>query len=100
MGRNFYGPAHHAANQLFAKAGIASLKSLRTLDLEGMAVFTADGILGSPRILGPDNKGLILSMKNFDEISRKKQELIEQIVTEKVKGYFDFKVVTGDYWHD
>ena len=36
----------------------ASLKSLRTLDLDGVAVFTADGVLGFIESSGPGKKGL------------------------------------------
>lgn len=79
---------------------IAFLKSLHTLDLDGVAVFTADGVLGFIENSGPGNKGLDFSVENFDKIWSNKRELIEQMVTEKVKGCFDFTLVTGGYRHN
>ncbi|MCJ1267316.1 hypothetical protein MMC22_007201 [Lobaria immixta] len=72
---------------------VASLRSLRRLDIGALTSFTADGILGFVERLGPGNKGLILAVMNADmdsELSGPEQELIQERIARKVEGRFEF----------
>lgn len=77
---------------------VASLRSLRTLDLRAVARFTDDGILDFIEKVGPGNKGLNFSVRNVDKIPTEKLQLIEETIAQKVHGRFDFTLTSGDYW--
>ena len=77
---------------------VATLKSLRTLDLSALTGFTSNGILGFIEKLGPHNKGLVLSVILFDEkshaLSCTEKELIQEMMDKKIKGRFEYGLST------
>lgn len=83
----------------------ASLKSLRSLTLEGATRFTADGIFDFIEKLGPGNKGLVLLILNVDQDSDilwdvwEEKKLIQDAIYKKVKGWFDIRFEGGKYGH-
>lgn len=80
---------------------VASLGSLRLLEITAMIRFTAGGILDLIEKLGPGNKGLFLSVTDLDRgFSKKKQKLIQERIREKVGGTFRFVSKNGNYQHD
>jgi len=77
---------------------IASLKSLRRLELSAQTSFTAEGILDFVQKLGPGNKGFLLAVTMADmdsDLSEEEQSLIRETMTEKVEGRFDFTLMRG-----
>lgn len=80
---------------------VASLRSLRILDIGVVTNFTADGILSFIEKLGPGNRGLFFaSTCNFEgtDLSREEVEMIQEKIAEKVEGRFEF-VGRGKYWY-
>lgn len=80
---------------------VASLKSLRRLDLNALTIFTAYGIVDFIDKLGTGNKGLVLAVMNADmdsELSPREQKLIETRIARKVEGRFEFGMSRGNYW--
>ena len=80
---------------------VASLKSLRRLELSAQTSFTADGILGFIDKLGPGNRGFVLAimMAEMDsDLSEQEQSLIRETMAEKVGGRFDFTLMRGIIW--
>lgn len=76
---------------------VASLRSLRRLNFCAPTVFTVDGILDFIDKLGPGNKGLFLDVRNSArKFSWKKQKLIQERITEKVGGEFDYYYKRGN----
>lgn len=78
---------------------VASLSSLRRLELDFLSSFTVEGILDFIKKLGPGNKGLVLSTINthldfFAPTLVEHQELIKQRIAQKVGGRFE---LAGDY---
>ena len=80
---------------------VASLRSLRRLEFRAQTVFTVDGILDFIDKLGPGNKGLFLDVKrSAREFSWEEQKLIQERITEKVGGDFDYYYEIGNSSHD
>lgn len=81
---------------------VASLRSLRAVELGREASFSADEVLDFFEKLGPGNKGMILGVATT---SMKGDSLwyndafIEEKIVEKVGGWFDF-ARPGKYSHD
>lgn len=79
---------------------IASLKSLRRLDLMALSSFTANGILGFVHDLGPGNKGFSLAIMMADmdsDLTQGEQTLIRDTLAERVEGRFEFTLMRGIY---
>lgn len=79
---------------------LASLRSLRRLELCALTGFTADDILGFIEKLGPSNKGIFLSVKNGEmdnNLSYMEQEFIHEMIAKKVDGTFKYELFEGDY---
>lgn len=79
---------------------VASLRSLRKLDITAFTSFTADGILDFVRNLRPGNQGMVLAVMNADvdsALSVADQELIQETIAQKVGGRFEFTLSRGDY---
>lgn len=77
---------------------VASLESLRRLELSAQTSFTAEGILGFIQNLGPGNKGFLLAVTMADmdsDLSEEEQSLIRETMAEKVEGRFDFTLMRG-----
>lgn len=66
---------------------VASLRSLRAVELGGLANCSADEVLDFIEKLGPGNKSMILSMESDSLYD--KMELIDEKIKEKVGGMFD-----------
>lgn len=64
---------------------VASLESLRRLQLDELARFTADGLLDFIEKLGPGNKGLVLGIWSVEI----EGGLIKEKIAGKVEGRFD-----------
>lgn len=88
---------------------VASLKSLRKLDLGAMTSFTPHGILSFIEELGAGNKGLvfsILSRMNMNIEWWVEQDPIRDVIAEKVQGTLEFTsdprvwFRIGEYRHD
>ncbi|KAL8723760.1 MAG: hypothetical protein Q9225_000055 [Loekoesia sp. 1 TL-2023] len=74
---------------------VASLKSLRRLDMAAMSRFTANGILDFILSLGPGNKGLVLAIMMADvdcDLSEEEQNTIRETIAERVDGRFEFQL--------
>ncbi|MCJ1430061.1 hypothetical protein MMC29_007976 [Sticta canariensis] len=72
---------------------VATLRSLRRLDLSASTSFTAKGILGFIEQLRPGNKGLVLAVMNAEmdsELSPRELSLIRDSFARKVEGRFEF----------
>lgn len=73
---------------------VATLKSLRTLDLSALTSFTSNGILGFIEKLGPHNKGLVLSVIKVDvkrnTLSCAEKKLIQEMMDKKINGRFEY----------
>lgn len=69
---------------------VASLRSLRRLDLGTVTRFTADGILDFINKLGPGNTGLVLSVMNLTMSCWVEQELIREMIAKKVEGNLEY----------
>lgn len=85
---------------------LASLRSLRRVNLGIYSNFTAYGILDFLEKLGPGNKGLLLTVMYEDPdpddsgYSLQVQELIREQIAKNLKEVFVFSVARGNYWHD
>lgn len=82
-------------------AQVASLRSLRRLDLNALTSFTADGILEFIEELGPGNKGLVLAVMNADtdsDLSLEEQDLIQDTIAQNVEGRFEFTLSRGVFF--
>lgn len=70
---------------------VASLRSLRRLNLRALTGFTVDGILEFIEKLGAGNKGLVIyEMHMAKKHSRKDRDLIQDMMAKKVQGKFKF----------
>lgn len=73
---------------------VATLRSLRRLELEALTDFTANGILHFIQKLGPGNKGFHLSAMNSEDSTSdpwwEKRALIEEEIAKKVGGTFRY----------
>lgn len=81
---------------------VASLRSLRRLELVALTKFTGKGILDFIERLGPGNKGLVLSVRNVDmdsNLSWGEQDVIRERILEKVGGRFGFTLGRGHHWY-
>lgn len=76
-----------------------SLSSLRRLELGAWKSFTVNGVLNFIKKLGPGNKGLVLTLmyEHNGKISSVEQELIQELISNKIKGRFELQ---GEYWHE
>lgn len=80
-----------------------SLRSLRRLELDALTRCSKSGILGFIKRLGPGNQGLVLSLTNADVQSNllwdvfKEEDLIQETISKKVQGIFEFEFDGGDY---
>ena len=77
---------------------IASLKSLRRLDLAATSRFTSNGILDFIFGLGPGNKGLVLAIMMADvdcNLSDEEQAMIRETIANQVDGRFEFQLQRG-----
>lgn len=82
--------------------GVATLRSLRRLDLSASTSFTADGILKFIGKLRPGNKGLVLAVMNAEmdsELSPMELSLIRDAFARKVEGRFEFTLSRGESQH-
>lgn len=78
---------------------VATLRSLRELDLYASTSFTSNGIVGFIEKLRPGNKGLALSVVQVErrsDLLGTEQELIHQAIAKKAQGSFEFHS-TDDY---
>lgn len=81
---------------------VATLRSLRELDLYTSSSFTTNGIVGFIEKLGPGNKGLVLSVvqaKRHSDLSWTEQELIQATIAKQLQGRFEC-CSTSDYRRD
>lgn len=79
---------------------VASLRSLRRLELGNSMNFTPDRILDFINTLGAGNKGLILSLKDADmkgELLLAEQECIQKMIAERIEGRAEFPSYRCDY---
>ena len=77
---------------------MAKLRFLTRLDLNADTRFTANGILNFVCSLGPDNRGMTLSVMMQDtdcDIPEQDQELIRKTLSSHLGGRFDFLLVRG-----
>lgn len=77
---------------------LASLKSLRQLELNAYSRFTADGIVSFILNLGPGNKGLVLNilMQELEwDLSEEEQAAIREMIGSQVDGRFGFTFFRG-----
>jgi len=77
---------------------VASLKTLRRLELSAQTNFTSEGILGFINELGSGNQGFLLAITMADmdsDLSEEEQSLIQERITDKVQGRFDFTLMRG-----
>ena len=77
---------------------MASMKSLRRLDIGAQTRFTSNGIRDFIVNLGPGNNGLLLNiaMQDVDfNLTDEEQSMIREIMTSKVDGRFDFTLSRG-----
>ena len=81
---------------------VAGLKSLRTLEINALTRFTADGISDFILSLGEGNKGmaLVVNMQENDcDISDEDQATIRQTIDAKLEGRFGFQLWKGNFFH-
>ena len=79
---------------------IASLESLRRLDLSAMTRFSTDGILEYISRLGPGNKGLNLAVMMQEveyPLSDEEISIIKERIAAEVDGRFDLQLIRGDF---
>lgn len=77
---------------------VASLRSLRSLSIDGWLNFTVDGILDFIEKLGPGNEGLVLALRVegvCSDLSEMRGRMIERKIAEKVGGKFEFRSVVN-----
>ncbi|KAL8812870.1 MAG: hypothetical protein Q9200_000692 [Gallowayella weberi] len=75
---------------------IATLKSLRRLDMAAISRFTAKGILDFILNLGAGNKGLVLAIMMADvdcDLTEGEQMVIRETIAAKVDGRFEFQLL-------
>lgn len=80
--------------------GVATLKSLRRLELTALMSFTTNGVLSFIKMLGPGNKGLVLDLESVDTDCDywEEQWMLEKIFAKKIGGEFRFTVSAPGYW--
>jgi hypothetical protein len=79
---------------------MASLKSLRRLELSAVTRFTAQGIVDFIFNLVPGNQGLVLSIMMSDtdyDLTEDEQSMIRETIASQVNGRFDFTLIRGMY---
>ena len=79
-------------------SSLASLNSLRRLDLNAFSSFTVEGILDYIDRLGDGNKGLSLSINMADPtypMNDAEQRLVRDVLLTKVEGRFDYALARG-----
>ena len=77
---------------------IASMRSLKRLELTADTRFTANGILDFVLSLGPGNTGFALNVMMQDtdsDISEEEQSMIRDTLSNKLGGRFDFLLFRG-----
>ena len=79
--------------------GMCRLRKLKTLNFFGISSFTKDGIIDFIDQLGPDNKGLTLSVYNAEPdkaLSVEEQDLLRDLIAVKVEGRFEYQLSRGN----
>lgn len=77
---------------------LSDLGNLKSVTINGLSVFTADGLLDFIDKLGPGNRGLAISidMASLDgALSSEEQDLIRDTLATKVQGRFEYQLVRG-----
>ena len=77
---------------------MASLKSLRRLDIAALSRFTANGILDFILNLGAGNNGLVLAIMMADvdcDLTEREQTTIKETISAQVDGRFEFQLQRG-----
>lgn len=77
---------------------VASLESLRRLDLMATTTFTAGGILKFVQDLKPGNKGFLLAImmaEHSSDLTVEEQSLIRDTLAKNVEGKFEFILMRG-----
>lgn len=77
---------------------VAMLKSLRRLEINAFASFTADGILEYIAHLGSGNNRMILSVMMADpesSLTEEEQSLVREVLASRLEGRFDYILAPG-----
>lgn len=77
---------------------LARLENLKQLQFNGKTCFTAKGLLGYVRGLGPGNEGFELAVMMADmesELKPHEEQLIRDTLTKRVGGSFNFMLLRG-----
>jgi len=75
---------------------LSNLGNLKSVTVNGLSVFTANGLLDFIDKLGPGNRGLAISidMASLDgALSSEEQDLIRDTLATKVQGRFEYQLV-------
>ena len=80
-------------------SSMASMDSLRRLDVNALTRFTSNGIMNFILSLGPGNNGLLLNiaMQDVDfDLTDEEQSMIRDTINSRLDGRFDFMLYRGN----
>ena len=80
---------------------VASLRSLRRLEVDAITYLESYRIINFIEKLGPGNNGLVLDLTNSrDSVTPHEEKKIREGIAKKVGGKFKFTYNKRKYWHD